>query len=92
MALSPIVLFIPAFFLAGMGPCTFSHPFVLVAAFLCFIGLEVASFPRFVSAARATGKVTGAMVGMGFALVLLVLCATLEYYFVVEYWADSRFS
>lgn len=92
MTLSPIALFIPAFLLAGMGPCTFAHPFVMVVAFLVFIGLEVASLPRFVTAARATGRVTGAMVGMGFALLLLVLCATLEYYVVAEYWADSQFS
>lgn len=91
LALAPILLFIPAFALAGMGPCTFSHPLVIVVAFLVFIVLEIAAFPRFVKAARASGKVISAMMGMGLALFLLVLCAVLEYYVVVEYWADSQF-
>jgi hypothetical protein len=91
LALAPILLFIPAFALAGMGPCTFSHPLVIVGAFLVFIALEIAALPRFVRAARASGKVIGAMMGMGLALFLLVLCTVLEYYVVAEYWADSQF-
>ena len=91
LALAPILLFIPAFALAGMGPCTFSHPLVIVVAFLVFIVLEIAALPRFFGAARASGKVIGAMMGMGLSLFLLVLCAFLEYYLVVEYWADAQF-
>jgi hypothetical protein len=92
MTLAPVVLFIPAFMLAGMGPCTFSHPLVLVAALLLFIVLEILSLPNFVSSARATGQAVGPMIGIGFALLLLVVNLTLEYYVVAEYWADAQFS
>jgi hypothetical protein len=91
LALAPILLFIPAFVLAGMGPCTFSHPLVLVLAFLFFVVLEIVALPCFFKAARASGRVIGAMMGMGLALFLLVLCAVLEYYIVAEYWVDSQF-
>jgi uncharacterized membrane protein len=92
LALAPIVLFIPAFALAGMGPCTFSHPLVLVVALLLFVILEIASLPNFVRSARATGRAWGAMIGIGLALVLLLVNAFLEYYVVAEYWADRQFS
>jgi hypothetical protein len=91
LALAPVCLFIPTFLLAGMGPCSFSHPLVIVVAFLLFIALEIAALPRFVKAARATGKALGAMLGMGFAISVLVLSVALEYYFVAEYWADAQF-
>ena len=90
--LAPVLLFIPAFLLAGMGPCTFEHPFVIVTAFLLFIGLEMAALPRFVRAALSAGKAPVAMIGIGLALFLLVLSVALEYYFVAEYWADSSWS
>jgi hypothetical protein len=90
LTLAPIFLFIPAFMLAGMGPCTFSHPIVIVIAFLIFIGLELAAFPRFVQAARATGAAVRSIIGMGLALLLLVLSVALEYYFVTEYLEDMR--
>lgn len=92
MTLAPVVLFIPAFMLAGMGPCSFSHPLVLVAALLLFIVLEILSLPNFISSARATGQAIGPMIGIGFALILLLVNATLEYYVVAEYWADAQFS
>jgi len=84
LALSPLLLFIPAFMLAGMGPCTFSHPSVIVAAFLLFIALEVAALRCFVRAARSAGKGAVAMIGMALALLLLVLSAALEYYILME--------
>jgi hypothetical protein len=84
LALAPILLFIPAFMLAGMGPCTFSQPLVLEMAFLLFIVLEIVSLPCFVKAARSSGRVIGAMMGMGLALSLMVLSAALEYYVVAE--------
>jgi hypothetical protein len=92
MTLAPVVLFIPAFMLAGMGPCTFSHPLVLVLALLLFIVLELLSLPNFVRSARATGQAIGPMIGIGFALVLLAINAMLEYYLVAEYWAEAQFS
>ena len=91
LTLSPFVLFVPAFMLAGMGPCTFAHPFIIVAAFLLFIVLELGALPCFVKSARASGRVTGAMIGMGLSLLLLVLNMALEYYAVAEYWADRQF-
>jgi len=84
LAASPVLLFVPAFMLAGMGPCTFSHPSVIVIAFLLFIGLEVAAMRTFVLAARSAGKAAVAMIGMALALFLLVLSAALEYYAVME--------
>ena len=91
LALAPVILFIPAFMLAGMGPCTFAHPLVIVVAFLLFIVLEIAALPCFVNAARSAGKVINAMFGMGFAVLLLLLSIALEYYAVTEYWADAQF-
>jgi len=81
-ALAPIFLFIPALMLAGIGPCAVSHPYVLSVAFLLFIGLEAASLPRFVRAARATGRAIGAMIGMGLAVIVLFLSAVLGSYTV----------
>jgi len=85
LAASPVFLFLPAFMLAGMGPCTFSHPSVIVMAFMIFIGLEAAAVRSFVLAARVQGKATVAMIGMALALFLLVLSAALEYYAVMEF-------
>lgn len=87
LTLAPIVLFIPAFLLAGMGPCSFEHPIVMVMAFLLFVGLEVAALPRFVGAARSRGKVPVAIVGIAMALLLLVLNAVLGFYILSDYWA-----
>ena len=91
LTLAPLFLFIPALMLADMGPCTFVHPTVIVVAFLFFILLELAALPCFVNAARAAGKGIVAMIGMGLAAVLLVLCVVMEYYVVAEYWADAQF-
>jgi hypothetical protein len=85
LALSPLFLFVPAFILAGMGPCTFSHPSVILGAFLLFIALEVAALRCFVRAARSAGKGVVAMIGMAMALLLLVLSALLEYYVLMEF-------
>ncbi|HTS35073.1 MAG TPA: hypothetical protein VMH04_05335 [Candidatus Solibacter sp.] len=92
LALAPLILFVPAVGLAGLGPCTFAHPLVIVIAFLLFIVLELAALPCFVKAARAAGRVVNAMIGMGLAVVLLLLSVALEYYAVTEYWADAQFS
>ena len=91
LTLSPVLLFLPAFMLAGMGPCAFSHPLVMVVAFLLFISLEIAAMPTFVGAARASGKALSAIIGIGLALFLLVAGLFLEYSMVAEYWADSQF-
>lgn len=92
LTLAPVILFVPAFMLAGLGPCSFSHPLVLVAALLLFIVLEIASLPNFVRSARATGRAVIPMIGIGIALVLLGMNAMLEYYLVAEYWAEAQFS
>jgi hypothetical protein len=92
MTLAPIVLFVPAFLLAGMGPCSFSHPLVLVAALLLFVVLEILSLPNFVRSARVTGQAMVPMIGIGFALILLAINAMLEYYVVAEYWAEAQFT
>lgn len=91
LALAPVVLLVPAVMLAGLGPCTFSRPWVIVVAFLLFIVLELTALPCFVRAARSAGKVLSAMIGMGLAILLLLLSVALEYYTVVDYWADVKF-
>jgi len=85
LTLAPILLFIPAVILAGMGPCAMAHPEVMVIAFLLFVGLEVAALPQFVRAARTTGKAPLAMIGIAIALVILVFSAVMGYYVTAEY-------
>ena len=68
-----------------------AHPEVMLIAFLLFVGLEVAALPRFVRAARTSGKAPLAMCGMLVACVILVFCAVMEYYFVADYWAERSF-
>ena len=91
LALSPLALFMPAFRLARMGAYSFSHPLVMVAAFLLFILLEVAALPCFVTSARVAGRVFSAMIGMGLSCILLLLSVALEFYTVSDYWADLKF-
>jgi hypothetical protein len=43
LALGPIILFLPAFALAGMGPCAISHPLLMVVTSLLFACLEIAA-------------------------------------------------
>ena len=87
LALAPIVLFVPALALAGLGPCSFSHPQVMLAAFLLFVILEIAALPQFVRAVRAGASAVLAMIGMGLALFVAAFSATFGYYFLADYWA-----
>lgn len=91
LTLGPVLLFIPALMLAGMGPCGVAHPAVLAIAFLLFVGLEVAALPQFVRAARTTGKALLAMIGMAMALFLMISSAVMGYYATAEYWAERSF-
>ena len=83
--MAPVFLFIPAFILAGMGPCSFEHPFVVVSAFVLFIGFELAAVPCFVKAARNAGKAISAMFGIGLALFLLLLSVAFEFTIIGDY-------
>ena len=85
LALAPVFLFIPAIILAGMGPCSFVHPWVMVGAFMVFIGLELAAVPCFVNAARSAGKAISAMFGIGLALLLLFFSVAFEFTIVGDY-------
>src|SRR5579863_387738 len=85
LALAPVFLFIPAIILAGMGPCSFAHPFVMVGAFVFFMGLELAAVPCFVKAARGAGKAIAAMFGIGLVLLLLFLSVAFEVTIVGDY-------
>ena len=91
LTLAPVLLFIPALMLAGMGPCAFAHPLVLVIAFLLFVGLEIAALPRFVQAARSAGKAPLAIIGLAMAVLLLILSAVMEYYVAADYWVEMSF-
>lgn len=88
LTLAPVLLLIPALILAGVGPCAMAHPEVMLVASLLFVGLEVAALPRFVRAARTTGKAPLAMFGILVALAILVFSAVMEYYFAADYWAE----
>jgi uncharacterized membrane protein len=90
LAVAPVVLFIPALILAGMGPCAIAHPLVLVAALLFFVGFELVAVWCFVRSARSTGRATGAMVGIGLSLLVLGFCVFLEYAAVAEYWYELK--
>ena len=83
--LAPIVLFIPAVMLAGMGPCSYAHPFVMVAALAIFVVLEVAAVPCFIRDARRAGKSISAIFGISLALFLLVLSLAFEFLTVTDY-------
>jgi hypothetical protein len=91
LSLAPVFLFIPAFWLAGMGPCAFSHPLVIMASCLLFAGLEIAAVSCFAKASRSAGNVVVALIGIVLAVVLLALNLTLEYYFVADYWMEMHF-
>jgi hypothetical protein len=85
LTLAPIVLFIPAMMLAGMGPCSYAHPFVMVAALALFVMLEVAAVPRFVRGARRAGRSISAIFGIALAFCLLVLSLAFEFLTVTDY-------
>ena len=91
LTLAPVLLFVPALVLAGVGSCGLAHPEVMAIAFLLFVGLEFAALPQFVRAARATGKALLAMVGMTMALGIMVFSAVMGYYATTEYWAERSF-
>ena len=91
LPLAPVFLFIPAFWLAGMGPCAFSHPLVIIVSCLLFAGLEIAAVSCFVRASRSAGKVLVALIGIVFAVLLLALSLTLEYHLVADYWMEMHF-
>jgi uncharacterized membrane protein len=82
IALAPALLFLPAFWLARMGPCTFSHPTVMLIASLIFIGLEIAALTMFVRAFRLSVSVVA---GIGFAVLLLVGSVFLGYIMATEF-------
>ena len=83
--LAPVVLFVPAMMLAGMGPCSYAHPFAMVAALAIFVLLELAAIPCFVQDARSAGKSLGAIFGIPLALLLMVLSAAFEFLTVTDY-------
>jgi hypothetical protein len=85
LALAPIFLFVPAVMIAGMGPCSYAHPGVMIAAFAIFICSEIASVGLFVSDARHAGRVIPAIVGIGLALLLLVLSSAFGYLTAIDY-------
>ena len=88
LALAPVLLFIPAITLAGMGPCSYAHPFVMVAALALFVVLELAAVPYFIRGARCAGRgisALSAIFGISLALVLLVLSLAFEFLTVTDY-------
>jgi hypothetical protein len=80
-----MVLFIPALMLAGMGPCSYAHPLVMVVALVIFTALELAAVFCFGRDARSAGKSLSAKLGMGLALLLLLLSVAFEFLTVIDY-------
>jgi hypothetical protein len=85
LAIAPVPLFIPAIMLAGVGPCGYARPWVMVGALAVFVALELAAVPCFIRGARQAGKSVPAMFGIGLALFLLVLSAAFEFLTVTDY-------
>ena len=85
LAIAPVLLFIPAIMLAGMGPCGYARPWVMVAALAIFVVFELAAVPCFIRGARHAGKSVPAMFGISLALFLLVLSAAFEFLTVTDY-------
>jgi hypothetical protein len=65
MTLLPIVLFLPAFWLADIGPCTFAHPAVLLLAAPLFVALNIGGLRIFVRNLRGS---IHSLLGAGLAL------------------------
>ena len=80
MTLVPVVLFLPAFWLAGMGPCTFSHPVIMLVAAIAFVALEIAALWAFVRRGFSLFTVAG------IALAVLLLFASLSSSYLI--WVD----
>jgi hypothetical protein len=85
LALAPILLFVPAIMIAGMGPCSYAHPFVMVAALALFVVLELAAVPYFIRSARRAGRSLSAIFGISLAVFLLVLSLAFEFLTVTDY-------
>ena len=88
LALAPVLLFVPAILLAGMGPCSYAHPFVMVAALALFVAFELAAVPYFIRGARRAGRsisAVSAILGISLALFLLVLSLAFEFLTVTDY-------
>lgn len=47
MAAAPLVLYLPVFWLSGIGPCTSPHPAVMLLAAVLFAGLAISSLRMF---------------------------------------------
>ena len=70
------MLFLPTFWLAGMGPCSFAHPSVMLLGATLFAGLEICGLRMFARNCRTSIR---AAFGMGLALVGLVASVLLAY-------------
>jgi hypothetical protein len=82
VSLVPVLLFLPAFWLAGMGPCTFSHPTVMLIASFIFSGFEIAALTMFI---RRFEFCFSALVGSGLAMLLLAGSVFLGYIMLYEF-------
>ena len=81
MTLAPVVLFFPAFWLAGMGPCTFSHPIIMLIAAILFVTLEIAALRVFLRGFRFS-----LFTAAGTGLAVFILFASLYLTYVI--WID----
>jgi hypothetical protein len=79
---APIILFIPALALAGMGSCAFQYPLVIVVADVLYVGMEGTAIWLF---ARNRPISIGPSCGLVLASVMLVLTICVELLLVTNY-------
>ena len=79
---APIILFIPAFALAGMGPCAFQYPLVMVVADALFVGMEGTALWFF---AKNRPISIGPCCGLALASMMLVLTICVDLLLVTDY-------
>jgi len=76
------VLFIPAFALAGMGPCAFQYPLVMVVADALFVGMEGTALWFF---AKNRPISIAPCCGLALASMMLVLTICVDLLLVTDY-------
>jgi hypothetical protein len=79
---APIILFIPAFALAGLGPCAFRYPLVMVVANALFAVMEGASLWFF---AKNRPVSIGPSCGLVLASIMIVLTISAELLLLTDY-------
>jgi hypothetical protein len=79
---APVILFIPAFAIAGIGPCAFRYPKVIVVADALFAAMEGSALGLF---AKSRPTSIGTRVGCVLTFVMIVVTVLFELLLVADY-------